>query len=132
MVLFKLYNKAKRQINKSSFKQKNIISFQAYELLKKYVVNGLVEARSLDSAYPKNTKLKVLKNVSHRSMHTFYKLSDRYSKNKKGVLSQSLKSDYHLFHKKKLSPKAKDLLKKIKNDEPRHEKLDKLISKFSQ
>jgi hypothetical protein len=131
MVLIKLYNKAKRQINKSPFKQKNFVSFQAYELLKKYVVTGLVAASSLDSAYPKNTKLKVLKNVSHRSMHTFYKLSDRYSKNKRGVLSQSIKSDYHLFHKKKLSSKAKDLLKKIDNNEARYESIDKLIKKYT-
>ena len=132
MVLIKLYNKAKRQINKSPFKQKNFVSFQAYELLKKYVVTGLVAASSLDSAYPKNTKLKVLKNVSHRSMHTFYKLSDRYSKNKRGVLSQSIKSDYHLFHKKKLSSKAKDLLKKIENNEARYESIDKLIKKYTE
>ena len=131
MVLIKLYNKAKRQINKSPFKQKNFVSFQAYELLKKYVVTGLVEASALDNAYPKNTKLKVLKNVSHRSMHTFYKLSDRYSKNKRGVLSQSIKSDYHLFHKKKLSSKAKDLLKKIDNNEARYESIDKLIKKYT-
>ena len=77
MVFINLYNIAKKQINKSSFKQKNIISFQAYELLKQYVVKGLVNANVLDSAYPKNTRLKVLKNVSQRSMHTFYKLSDK-------------------------------------------------------
>ena len=78
-----------------------------------YVVKGLVNADVLDSAYPKNTRLKVLKNVSQRSMHTFYKLSDKYSKNKKGVLSQSIKDDYYLFHKK-IIPKAKICLKKYK------------------
>ena len=83
MVFINLYNIAKNQINKSSFKQKNIISFQAYELLKQFVVKGFVNPDVLDNAYPKNTRLKVLKNVSQRSMHTFYKLSDKYSKNKK-------------------------------------------------
>ena len=131
MVFINLYNIAKNQINKSSFKQKNIISFQAYELLKQFVVKGVVNADVLDNAYPKNTRLKILKNVSQRSMHTFYKLSDKYSKNKKGVLSQSIKDDYYLFHKKKLSPKAKDLLKKIENDYPRYENIDKIIKKYS-
>ena len=64
-------------------------------------------------------------------MHTFYKLSDKYSKNKKGVLSQSVKGDYHLFHKKKLSQKAKDLLKKIENNSPRYENIDRVIKKYS-
>jgi len=131
MVFINLYNIAKKQINKSSFKQKNIISFQAYELLKQYVVKGSVNADVLDSAYPKNTRLKVLKNVSQRSMHTFYKLSDKYTKNKKGVLSQSVKDDHHLFHKKKLSQKARDLLKKIENDSPRYENIDEIIKKRS-
>ncbi len=130
MVLINLYNIAKRQINKSPFRQKNIISFKAYELLKQYVVTGVLNPEVLDNAYPKNTKLKILKNVSHRSMQTFYKLSDKYSKNKKGVLSQSIKPDYHLFHKKKLSPKAKELLIQIQNDEPRYEKIDSFIKKF--
>ena len=85
----------------------------------------------LDNAYPKNTRLNVLKNVSQRSMLTFYKLSDKYSKNKKGVLSQSIKDDYYLFHKKKLSPKAKDLLKKIENNSPRYENIDNIIKKYT-
>ena len=131
MVFINLYNIAKKQINKSSFKQKNIISFQAYKLLKQYVVKGIVSASTLDNAYPKNTRLKVLKNVSQRSMQTFYKLSDKYSKNKKGVLSQSFKDDYHSFHKKKLSSKAKDLLKKINSNSPRYEKIDSIIKKHS-
>ena len=68
---------------------------------------------ALDNAYPRNTKFKVLKNVSQRSMQTFYKLSDKYSKSKKGVLSQSIKANHHLFHKKKLSSKAKNLLERL-------------------
>ena len=42
MSFFNIYNKAKKNLNKSSFNQKNAISFNAYKLLKKYVVNGLV------------------------------------------------------------------------------------------
>ena len=57
--------------------------------LKKFVVNGLVQPSALDSAFPKNTKLKVLKNVSQRSMKTFYKLADKHIMNKHGMLSQS-------------------------------------------
>ena len=53
MVFINLYNIAKNQINKSSFKQKNIISFQAYELLKNFVVKGVVNPDVLDNAYPK-------------------------------------------------------------------------------
>ena len=89
MSLFNLYNKAKKNLNKSSFSQRNAISFNAYKLLKKFVVNGLVQPSALDSAFPKNTKLKVLKNVSQRSMKTFYKLADKHAMNKHGMLSQS-------------------------------------------
>ena len=91
MGFFNIYNKTKKNLNKSSFNQRNAISFNAYKLLKKYVVNGLVEANTLDNAFPKNTKLKVLKNVSQRSMKTFYKLTDKHKMNKHGVLSQSNK-----------------------------------------
>ena len=74
----------------------------------------------------KNTKLKVIKNVSQRSMQTFYKLSDKYQTNKSGVLSQ-----FNGFEgkrqKRKLSKKAKDLLLKLKNDLPRYESIDYLI-----
>ena len=125
MVLFKLYNKTKKNINKSSFTGKPI-SFKAYDILKKFVVNGLVNPETLDSAYPKNTKLNVIKNVSQRSMNTFYKLSDKYSTNKLGIISQiSIAGP-----KKKTFLKAKELLKKIKTDTPRYENIDLLISKF--
>ncbi len=125
MGLFNIYNKAKKHINKTYFSEKHVISFQAYNLLKKYVVKGLSDPTCLDKAYPKNLRMNVLKNVSHRSMKTFYKLSDHYQKNKSGVLSQS--NSYSV--NKKISPKAKDLLKKIKNDLPRYTKIDELIEK---
>jgi len=127
MGLIKFYNRAKKSFNKSTFSHKNAISFQAYELLKKYVVRGIVEPDKLDSAYPKNTKLKVLKNVSHRSMRTFYKLSDRNKKNQRGILSQANNVDFS--EEKKLSPKAKKLLRKINKDLPRYQEIDSLIQK---
>ena len=126
MSLFKLYNKSKKSINKSSINSKYAISFKAYELLKKFIVRDVVQARMLDNAYPKNTKLNVLKNVSQRSMQTFYKLSDKYQTNKSGVLSQ-FNSFEGRRQKRKLSKKAKDLLFKIKNDLPRYESIDYLI-----
>ena len=126
MNLFKLYNKSKKSINKSSINSKYAISFKAYELLKKLIVRDVVQARMLDNAYPKNTKLNILKNVSQRSMQTFYKLSDKYQTNKSGVLSQ-FNSFEGRRQKRKLSKKAKDLLFKIKNDLPRYESIDYLI-----
>ena len=128
MSLINFYNKAKKGFNKSTFSNKNAISFQAYELLKKYVVKGIVEPDKLDIAYPKNTKLKVLKNVSHRSMKTFYKLSDRNKKNQRGILSQ--KNNVVFSSKKKLSPKAKKLLHKINKDLPRYQDIDSLIQQY--
>ncbi len=89
MGIFNIYNKAKHHINKTYFSEKRVISFEAYSLLKKYIVNGLSDPKNLDTAYPKNLRMNVLKNVSHRSMKTFYKLSDHYKKNKNGVLCQS-------------------------------------------
>jgi hypothetical protein len=129
MGLLNFYNKTKKSINDSSFYPKNSISFQAYELLKKYVVNGYVDPTKLDNAYPKNTNLKVLKNVSQRSMKTFYKLSDKFKKDKNGVLSQV--NLPNLKFKKKLSAKAKLLLKQINNDQPRYQSIDILIKKIS-
>ena len=126
MGLFKFYNKAKKHINKTYFHEKRVVSFEAYNLLKKYVVKGFSEQSCLDRAYPKNLKMNVLKNVSHRSMKSFYKLSDHYNKNKNGVLSQSNQFNVN----KKLSTKAKKLLKKIKNNEPRYSNIDKLIKDY--
>jgi hypothetical protein len=127
MSFFNLYNKAKKNFNKSSLNQKNAISFNAYKLLKRFVVNGLVDPSSLDNAFPKNTKLKILKNVSQRSMKTFYKLADKHLMNKHGVLSQTNNIDIH--NKKKLSSKAKKLLKLIKTNSDRYVEIDELISK---
>ena len=126
MGLFNFYNKAKSHINKTYFSEKRVISFEAYNLLKKYVVCGLSEQKNLDVAYPKNLRMNVLKNVSHRSMKTFYKLSDHYKKNKKGVLCQSNEVEV----KKKLSSKAKKLLKKINHNRPRYTEIDQLIKKY--
>ncbi len=126
MGIFNIYNKAKNHINKSYFSEKHVISFQAYNLLKKYIVKGLAESKSLDKAYPKNLRMNVLKNVSHRSMKTFYKLSDYYKKNKNGVLFQT--NGYSV--NKKISPKAKALLIKIKEDQPRYSEIDELIKKI--
>lgn len=130
MGFFNIYNKTKKNLNKPSFNQRNAISFNAYKLLKKYVVNGLVEANTLDNAFPKNTKLKVLKNVSQRSMKTFYKLTDKHRMNKHGVLSQSNKLVSPDNKKNKLSSKAKALLKLIETNSPRYERIDNLISKL--
>ena len=126
MRLLKLYNKSKKSINKSSINSKYAISFKAYELLKRYVIHDMVKPEKLDNAYPKNTKFKVIKNVSQRSMQTFYKLSDKYQTNKSGVLSQ-FNSFQGKRQKRKLSKKSKDLLFKIKNDLPRYEGIDYLI-----
>lgn len=126
MGIFNFYNKAKKHIDKTYFHEKRVISFEAYNLLKKYVIKGLTEQKSLDKAYPKNLKINVLKNVSHRSMKTFYKLSDHYKKNKNGVLSQLNKFDVD----KKLSSNAQSLLKKINNNQPRYTKIDKFIEKY--
>jgi hypothetical protein len=127
MSFFNIYNKAKKHINKTYFSEKNVISFEAYNLLKKYIVNGVAEPDVLDKAYPKNLRMKVLKNVSQRSMKTFYKLSDRYPKNKSGVLFQS---NNYPIEKKKISSKAKNLLNKIKKDLPRYTEIDSLIKKY--
>ena len=129
MSLFNLYNKAKKNLNKSSFSQRNAISFNAYKLLKKFVVNGLVQPSALDSAFPKNTKLKVLKNVSQRSMKTFYKLADKHVMNKHGMLSQ-LDNNQSSDKNRKLSTKARKLLKLIKNNSDRYVEIDELIAKF--
>ena len=107
MSFFNLYNKAKKNLNKSSLNQKNAISFNAYKLLKRFVVNGLVDQSALDNAFPKNTKLKILKNVSQRSMKTFYKLADKHLMNKHGVLSQTNSIDIQ-NKKKKLHLKQKN------------------------
>ena len=129
MGLFNIYNKAKNHINKTYFSEKRIISFEAYNLLKKYVVNGLSQPNSLDTAYPKNLKMNVLKNVSQRSMKTFFinypiiikKIKKEYFVN---LMSLMLEINYLKMQKK--------LLKQIKNDSPRYQEIDRLIEKLNQ
>ena len=127
-MFFKFYHKTKSDVNKLNIHNKKSISFKAYELLKKYVVAGKTNVSSLDNAYPKNTKLKVLKNVSQRSMKTFYKLSDKYDRDKNGVLSQIIGELG--YTKKEITPYAKRLLDKINKDQPRYQKIDKLIELY--
>ncbi|MFL2679132.1 MAG: hypothetical protein ACJ0GH_01980 [Alphaproteobacteria bacterium] len=129
MGIFNLYNKTKLNINKSSFTRKKAISFKAYEILKRLIVSGEVTPDKLDVAYPKNTKFKILKNVSHRSMKTFYKLSDKYFPDRQGVVSQI--HNKSIVSKKKLSSKAKILLSQIKSDSPRYTNIDQLIEKIN-
>ena len=129
VVFFKFYHKTKSDVNKLNSHHKKSISFKAYELLKRLVVTGKTNVASLDNAYPKNTKLKVLKNVSQRSMKTFYKLSDKYDRDKNGVLSQ-INEDVS-YTKKKISPYSKQLLEKINKDQPRYQKVDELIERYS-
>ena len=80
MSFFNIYNKAKNHINKTYFSEKIVISFEAYNLLKKYVVKGLSDSKSLDTAYPKNLKMNVLSNRICMKIHTntkFHHASDR-------------------------------------------------------
>ena len=70
--MFNFNNKAKKINNKLSFFiKKNKVSFLAYELLKKYVVNQVISADKLDFAYPKNWNPTVLKNVSQLAYYLF-------------------------------------------------------------
>ena len=92
-------------------------------------MSGEVTPDKLDVAYPKNTKFKILKNVSHRSMKTFYKLSDKYFPDRQGVVSQI--HNKSIVSKKKLSSKAKILLSQIKSDSPRYTNIDQLIEKIN-
>ncbi|MAH78438.1 MAG: hypothetical protein CMP41_00715 [Rickettsiales bacterium] len=128
--MFNFNNKAKKINNKLSFFiKKNKVSFLAYELLKKYVVNQVISADKLDFAYPKNWNPTVLKNVSPRSMKTLYRLSDTYSKNKHGIIAQKFITNYE-SNKKKLSPHALRLLNKINSSKPRYNEIDLLIKKY--
>ena len=79
--------------------------------------------------FPKNTKFKVLKNVSQRSMKTFYKLADKHLMNKNGVLSQAVEINTK-SPKKSFLLKQKSLLKLIKSDSNRYTYIDELISKI--
>ena len=136
-------SKTKSKNNKLSFfSTKFNMSFQAYELLKKFVVSGVIDSDKLDFAHPKNWKPRVLKNISPKSMKTLYRLSDIYEKNSQGMICQNiLKKDqpkvikekiegFISIKSKKLSPKAKNLLEEIRNGKPRYENIDLLIKKY--
>ena len=62
-------------------------------------------------------------------MKTFYKLADKHLMNKNGVLSQAVEINTK-SPKKKLSSKAKSLLKLIESDSNRYTDIDELISKI--
>ena len=70
--------------------------------------------------------MSVLKNVSHRSMKTFYKLSDYYKKQKMVFYVNPM----ILLLAKNLD-QGKNLLKQIDNDLPRYSKLDRMIEKYT-
>ena len=121
-------NIKKSKNNLSFFAKKHRVSFKAYDLLKKFVINGNVSQEKLDFAYPQTWKPKILKNLSQRALRTLYRLSDIFKKNSLGVISQ----DYELTQKKKpLSNKAKLLLHKINNNEARYQTIDNMIKKYN-
>jgi len=61
-------------------------------------------------------------------MKTLYRLSDKYSKNRHGIIAQYYSHDNK--KKKNLSPKAIRLLNKIKSSKTRYENIDLLIKKY--
>ena len=128
MSLFSFNIKSNKQNNKLSFFiRKHKVSFFAYEILKRYVVDRKVPADKLDFIHPNNWKPKVLKKVSARAIKTLKRLALENKKNDTGQICQN----YNEFlPKKNLSKNAKVLLKKIKNNESRYEKIDFLIKKY--
>lgn len=128
MSLFNFNIRTKKENNKLSFFiKKNKVSFLAYELLKKFVVNQTIPADKLDFVHPNNWKPKVLKNVSTRAMKTLYRLSDENNKNHLGLICQ----DYGKYKVNvKLSLRAKSLLQKIKKKQSRYANIDFLIKKY--
>ena len=125
----KFYIKSKN--NLSFFENKHKISYNAYLLLKKYVVSKVLDQSKLDFAYPQKWKPKVLKNLSPRALKSLYRLSDKFEKNNCGIISQTYSSSKTVNkHKKKLSKKSIELLKKINDDLPRYKDIDLLIKKF--
>ena len=136
-------SRTKSKNNKLSFFiTKFNMSFLAYELLKKFVISGAINSDKLDFAHPKNWKPRVLKNISPKGMKTFYRLSDIYEKNPQGMICQNVikKNKVKIINNKfeglvsikgkKLSPKAKSLLEKIRSEKPRYENIDILIKKY--
>lgn len=128
-----LFNfKSKKQKNKLPFfVKKNKISFLAYEILKKFVIDRQIAPEKLDFVFPQNWTPKILKTLSPQARNTLYRLSDNYHKNKKGLICQknnpSVKNQQL---SKTLSKKAKLLLDKINNNESRYDRIDMLIKKY--
>lgn len=128
-----LFNfKSKKQKNKLPFfVKKNKISFLAYEILKKFVIDRQIAPEKLDFVFPQNWTPKILKDLSPQARNTLYRLSDNYYKNKKGLICQknnpSVKNQQL---SKTLSKKAKLLLDKINNNESRYDRIDMLIKKY--
>ena len=128
MSIFNFKTKYQKENTKLSFFiKKNKISFLAYELLKKFVISQDISPDKLDFVFPQNWTPKILKNLSPKARNTLYRLSDNYSKNKKGLICQN--NDVVQINKS-LSPNAIKLLKKINTNQPRYHKIDLLIKKY--
>ena len=128
-----LFNfKSKKQKNKLPFfVKKNKISFLAYEILKKFVIDRQIAPEKLDFVFPQNWTPKILKTLSPQARNTLYRLSDNYHKNKKGLICQKNNpSSQNQQPSKSLSKKAKLLLDKINNNESRYDRIDMLIKKY--
>ncbi len=128
-----LFNfKSKKQKNKLPFfVKKNKISFLAYEILKKFVIDRQIAPEKLDFVFPQNWTPKILKDLSPQARNTLYRLSDNYYKNKKGLICQKNNSYFqNQKPSKTLSKKAKLLLDKINNNESRYDRIDMLIKKY--
>ncbi len=128
-----LFNfKSKKKKNKLPFfVKKNKISFLAYEILKKFVIDRQIAPEKLDFVFPQNWTPKILKDLSPQARNTLYRLSDNYYKNKKGLICQKNSSSFQNQQRSKtLSKKAKLLLDKINNNESRYDRIDMLIKKY--
>lgn len=128
-----LFNfKSKKKKNKLPFfVKKNKISFLAYEILKKFVIDRQIAPEKLDFVFPQNWTPKILKDLSPQARNTLYRLSDNYYKNKKGLICQKNNSSFQNQQlSKTLSKKAKLLLDKINNNESRYDRIDMLIKKY--
>ena len=128
-----LFNfKSKKQKNKLPFfVKKNKISFLAYEILKKFVIDRQIAPEKLDFVFPQNWTPKILKTLSPQARNTLYRLSDNYHKNKKGLICQKNNPSFQNQQSSKtLSKKAKLLLDKINNNESRYDRIDMLIKKY--
>lgn len=129
MGIFNFNKNSNKSFNKLPiFYKKYKISFKAYVILKKLVIQNIVSSEKLDFVYPQNWKPKIFKNLSSRGLVTLYKLSERFEKNNNGILSQSY--NINNIKKKKLSKRAEQLLIQIKKeDNDRYSHIDLLIKK---